>query len=199
MDSKIYSRLADLLNARTSTGAFSASASGGLGWLSALSSNVPQQRTTPLAEAVRRFATRGAFGAEIPPPPRYTLADALKANKQAHDSLLRVLVNMLTRPGSGFELLHVALDGWDHPEQINWKSTGQGHIPDASAWLGHVKHIFEVETADSIGSDHTRRQCALFAAYAEQNYGKFILFVPSGEELRARRQLASWGLRGEVW
>jgi hypothetical protein len=60
-------------------------------------------------------------------------------------------------------------------------------------------YIFEVETADTLAINHTRQQCELFAAYVRQHGGKFALFVPAGEEARARLQLAHWEISAEVW
>ena len=108
-------------------------------------------------------------------------------------------MSLLSKLGSGFDLLTADLQGWSKPERIYWVTSGKGHVPDATAWHGYTKYIFEVETADTIAIDHTRQQCELFAAYVRQHGGKFALFVPAGEETRARLQLAHWSISAEVW
>lgn len=155
----------------------------------------------PPAIAPSRGLIGGALGDfyRVPEPPRRTLADLYKASKQAHDSLLRVLMGILSKPGSGFDLLRADLPGWTQPQGIEWTQTRQGHVPDARAWKAYTEYVFEVETADTISIEHTRRQCELFSAYASQHNGVFVLFVPTGHEARAQRQLAAWRIKGLVW
>jgi hypothetical protein len=191
---------------------------GGLGLLSLGALATP--RSLRLANALRDYGiglsavppgapavapSRGIIGGaladfyRIPEPPRRTLGDLYKTNKQAHDSLLRVLMDILSKPGSGFDLLTADLPGWNQPQGIEWAATGEGHTPDARAWNGYTRYVFEVETADTISIEHTRKQCELFSAYASQHNGVFVLFVPSGHEVRAQRQLAAWRIQGTVW
>jgi len=194
---------------------------GGLGLLSlGALTTPPNDRPLRLANALRDYGSslsavpprapavapsRGIIGGaladlyRIPEPPRRTLADLYKANKQAHDSLLRVLMGILSKPGSGFDLLTADLPGWSQPQGIEWAATGEGHIPDARAWNGYTRYVFEVETADTISIEHTRKQCELFSAYASQHNGVFVLFVPSGHEVHAQHQLAAWRIQGTVW
>ena len=194
---------------------------GGLGLLSlGALATPPNDRSLRLANALRDYGiglsavpprapaaapSRGIIGGaladfnHIPEPPRRPLADLYKLNKQAHDSLLGVLMNILSKPGSGFDLLSADLRGWSQPQGIEWTATRQGHVPDARGWKGYTEYVFEVETADTISIEHTRKQCELFSAYASQHNGVFVLFVPSGDELRARRQLAAWRIQGTVW
>lgn len=194
---------------------------GGLGLLSlgALAAR-PNDRSLRLADALRncgiglgadlprvsatppsRRIIGGALGDfyRIPQPPRQSLAELYKTNKQAHDSLLGVLMNILSKPGSGFDLLSADLRGWTQPEGIEWTATRKGHVPDARAWRGYRQYVFEVETADTISVEHTRKQCELFSAYARQNNGRFVMFVPTGQEVRAKQQLAAWRIAGDVW
>ena len=58
--------------------------------------------------------------------------------------------------------------------------------------------MFEVETADSLGDDHTYEQCRLFAAYVRNKLAEFTLVVPTGSALDARLQLSRWGLTATV-
>ena len=124
---------------------------------------------------------------------------ALAANKRHHDELLRILADVLSRPHNHFDLVCADLEGWVKPKRITGEHASEAHVPDAQAWLGSQEFIFEVETAETIALEHTRRQCALFSAYAYPNRGEFVLVVPNGTQSRAQRQLARWGIRGMVW
>lgn len=94
--------------------------------------------------------------------------------------------------------IRVDLPGHQKPAKIVWTATQRGHEPDASASYLLKKHIFEVETADTIGDEHTHEQCELFAAYARDNSAEFTLVVPTGCWIIATSRLSYWGLRAAV-
>jgi hypothetical protein len=112
--------------------------------------------------------------------------------RSEHDRLVEKLCTRLV--SNLFSDIKVDLPGHVKPERIVWTDTQRGHEPDASAYYGFKQHIFEVETADSIGDDHTREQCELFAAYARGHAAEFTLVVPVGCGAIAVTQLNLWGL-----
>lgn len=128
-------------------------------------------------------------------------AQALAANRRAHDDLLQLLMQVLEGPNHGFEQLRADLHGWVKPERILSPVTGAGYTPDATAWLwlGFTEYIFEVETADTLSLEHTRRQCQLFSRHAREHGAEFVLVVPLGLQARASRQLTAWGIKAQVW
>ena len=145
------------------------------------------------------------FTSLLPPPlPQRFLAfwpgpAALAANKRHHDGLLRILAEVLSRPHNRFEFVCADLPGWVRPKRIVDERTGEASVPDAQARLGGQEFVFEVETAQTLGLAHTRRQCALFSGYAVLRGGEFVLVVPNGEQRRAQRQLERWAIRAMVW
>lgn len=128
-------------------------------------------------------------------------AQMLAANKRAHDDLLQLLMQVLGGANHGFEHLRADLHGWVKPEKILSPLTGEGYTPDASAWLwlGFTEYIFEVETADTLSLEPTRRQCQIFSYHAMKHGAEFVLVVPLGLQARAARQLAAWGIKAQVW
>src|SRR5262249_26856729 len=136
---KPYRSLADLLNNPPSLGALSRSGFG-LGTPPPLGARPTQPRGL-IAGALRQPGI-AAPHVQNSPLARYT--SAVKANKQTHDRLLGVLMSSLSKLGSGFDLLTADLQGWSKPERIYWVTSGKGHVPDATAWHGHTKYIFEV-------------------------------------------------------
>ncbi|OGA17297.1 MAG: hypothetical protein A3H32_15115 [Betaproteobacteria bacterium RIFCSPLOWO2_02_FULL_63_19] len=112
--------------------------------------------------------------------------------KSEHDRLVERLHSRLV--ANLYSDIKVDLPGYEKPTRIVWTATQRGHEPDASAYYGFKQHIFEVETADSIGDEHTREQCELFAAYARGRAAEFTLVVPVGCGAIAVTQLNLWGL-----
>jgi hypothetical protein len=112
--------------------------------------------------------------------------------KSEHDRLVEKLRVRLV--SNFFSDIKVDLQGYAKPDRIVWADTRRGHEPDARAYYMLKQHIFEVETADSIGDDHTYEQCRLFAAYVRNRFAEFALIVPIGSALAAWSQLSRWGL-----
>lgn len=132
----------------------------------------------------------------IPTPPRPRGALEQVFAKSEHDRLVERLRTLLV--SNWYSDIKVDLPGYEKPTRIVWTATQRGHEPDASAYYVLKQHIFEVETADSIGDEHTYEQCKLFAAYARDNSAEFVLVVPSGSSITARFQLSYWQLRAAV-
>jgi hypothetical protein len=137
----------------------------------------------------------GALSA-IPTPPRVRGALERVFAKSEHDRLVDRLRSQLV--ANLYSDIKVDLPGHEKPTRIVWTATQRGHEPDASAYYLMKQHIFEVETADSIGDEHTYEQCRLFAAYAQQHSAEFVLVVPVGCNAAAHYHLSNWGLRAPV-
>ena len=93
-----------------------------------------------------------------------------RKNQNQHNLMVTNVANYLD--SNGYRDIKADLHGFSWPERITWKSTGNGHIPDVSAW-NNLQNIFEVETDDSIFDEHTEDQWKLFAAYAQEHKAKF--------------------------
>ena len=73
----------------------------------------------------------------------------------------------------------------------------EGDVPDATA-MGKQLHVYEVETPDSINDEHTERQWTLFAKYAEEQGGQFIVAVSPMNVNDAKDRLKELSLEGTV-
>ncbi len=138
----------------------------------------------------------GALSSFQAPQPRLRGALEQVLAKSEHDRLLEKLRARLV--SSQFSDIKVDLPGYVKPGRIVWTDTQRGHEPDASAYYSLKQHIFEVETADSIGDEHTYEQCRLFAAYVRDKLAEFAVVVPIGCSFAARSQLIRWGLTASV-
>lgn len=113
-----------------------------------------------------------------------------------HDRLVEKLRSRLM--SNLFSDIKVDLPGHVKPDRIVWNDTQRGHEPDATAYYVLKQHVFEVETADSLGDEHTYEQCRLFAAYVRDKFAEFTLVVPNGCGVAARSQLFRWSLSATV-
>lgn len=138
----------------------------------------------------------GALSSLDTPQPRFRGVLEQFLARSEHDRLVERLRARLV--SALFSDIKVDLPGYVKPERIVWTATQRGHEPDATAYFEGKEYVFEVETADSIGDDHTYEQCRLFAAYVRNRLAEYALVVPTGSALDARLQLSRWGLTATV-
>lgn len=173
-----------------------------LGLINALLANradtpVPPRTLSPLSRGL--FGLDGGLGALSSyhsPQPRVRGALEQIFASSEHDRLVEKLRSRLV--STLFSDIKVDLPGHVKPDRIVWTDTQRGHEPDASAYYALKQHIFEVETADSIGNEHTYEQCKLFAAYVRDRFAEFTLVIPVGYGIAAASRLSYWGLRATV-
>jgi hypothetical protein len=138
----------------------------------------------------------GAFSSYHTPQPRLRGALEKILARSEHDRLVeRLRSHLVTQL---FSDIKVDLPGYVKPDRIVWTDTQRGHEPDATAYYLTKQHVYEVETADSIGDEHTHEQCELFAAYVLDRFAEFTVVVPNGCGFAARSQLLRWGLSAIV-
>ena len=138
----------------------------------------------------------GALSSYHAPQPRLRGMLEQVLARSEHDRLVEKLRTRLV--SNLFSDIKVDLPGYVKPDRIVWIDTQRGHEPDATAYYLAKQYVFEVETADSLGGDHTYEQCRLFAAYVRNRLAEFILVVPIGSALDARSQLSRWSLTATV-
>ncbi len=120
-----------------------------------------------------------------------------RANQQSHDAMVRRVRNHLQ--SHLFTDIKADLPGDEQPLLLYWQATGKGHIPDVTGKYGSVTYIFEIETEDTIKSEHTRDQLILFSANAKQYGKKLVVVVPAGWSGVTKGQLALWRIDADVW
>ncbi len=113
-----------------------------------------------------------------------------------HERMIRDVVNFLRE--RGYRDIRADLPEQERPEEIVWRKTGKGQIPDVTA-VGATPIVVEVETKDSLEDPHLADQWKLFAEHAKQSRGEFFVVVPKGLMDAAWRNLKLLGLDGNVW
>ncbi len=120
----------------------------------------------------------------------------LRNNQSEHDNMVLEIVLHLNK--HGYADIKADVSGYDTPDKITWKSTGEGHVPDITADKDDIKRIFEIETEDTIDDPHTEDQWQLFAAHAKKISGLFIVVVPEGYKSEVIEQFVILDIEGEV-
>jgi len=91
------------------------------------------------------------------------------------------------------------IEGYMQPEPITGDPAGIRHIPDVTSTNGR-DFIFEVETTDSIDEPHTAAKWHLFADDSQKHEKRFIVVVPQGADMQARRRAQELGIAvNDIW
>lgn len=120
-----------------------------------------------------------------------------------HDSMIIQLVQHLRAKGfSNIKADHI--HGADRPEKILQPGAffnGAGHVPDVTATdMFGQRHVFEVETSDSISTQHAASQIRTFATSGSLlSPVKCVVVVPSSSQHEARRVVAALRVKADVW
>ncbi|MBI5444170.1 MAG: hypothetical protein HY900_23535 [Deltaproteobacteria bacterium] len=113
-----------------------------------------------------------------------------------HDRMIGEVVSFLREKGYGE--IRADLPDFEHPEEIVWRATGRGEVPDVTARSTSFI-VVEVETEDTIEDAHTTEQWRLFSEHAREVRGEFFVVVPKGFMAHAWRRLKLLGLEANVW
>jgi len=123
----------------------------------------------------------------------HDLLGGFSVDQATHDDLVRRTAFALRK--AGYTDVCADVSEYVTPQRVYWQRTGDGHVPDVTAG----SFIIEVETADSMGSEHTRSQCALFSQFARERRLTFAVVVPAGCKSQMDWQLVLWSITATVW
>lgn len=122
---------------------------------------------------------------------------AKRKNQSGHDEMVLITANHLI--SNLYTDVKADIDDYDKPTKIIWSKTQDGHVPDVTANYNGHKHIWEIETEDSISIDHTKSQWKLFSTYAAQHNAVFHIVVPEGFSAEAEEQAEEWGITAKFY
>lgn len=113
-----------------------------------------------------------------------------------HDWMVAELAKALTNRGHQ----NIRADHINHP---NGRPQQLGdHIPDVTAYHNQTGSLIigEVETSDSIDTDHTYSQLHTFRQAANQLGGYLHVGLPFRSDLDAAKRIVdSWGIKVDQW
>ena len=104
-----------------------------------------------------------------------------------HDEMVSAGDSDLT--GKGYTV-YADIKGYTDPPNVG------GYIPDIYAYNIEHKIVGEVETSDSIGSNHTKEQ---YTAFSRVNGAEFHVLVPKSCLEEAKAYARQWGISVDMW
>ncbi len=107
-------------------------------------------------------------------------------NSTPHDKAVESVVKFYR--DRNYQKIKAHLPGYDTPDEID------GYIPDITADHSDGNIVAEIETSDSLGTEHSRKQCEAFA----KSPRGFCLWVPKSEEQQARNIVRQWGIENDT-
>jgi hypothetical protein len=126
-----------------------------------------------------------------------TIPERIPAIQQIHDREVCRLANK-------YSSLPIWSSCPDVPNRVNLPSfpyDGKNYEPDVflkqvppQGENTPVDWIFEIETSESVTTDHTRNQLTAFEEYAKHNASRIIVLVPPQNIEEMRTNLRQWGL-----
>jgi len=109
-------------------------------------------------------------------------------DKDLHDSMVKAMIKALKH--KEIEVLKADVEGYERPDEID------GYIPDV---VGKKESgtivVVEVETCESVNSDHTKEQ---FKAFSNAD-GEFWVDVPESCLEKLKKNVKAWKVIVNKW
>lgn len=117
---------------------------------------------------------------------------------------------MKTREEVHTEMLFSAIRYFESNRHINIKADHvgdpyvkpniiSGQIPDITSWKDSIFHVTEVETQESIGTQHTLDQWSAFSQNTDGMSKKFVVVVPQSCLSEAEKFANQYHIRVDIW
>ncbi len=85
------------------------------------------------------------------------------------------------------------------PQKVVRESTGEGYVPEVTAFKNGQFRLFSVETRDSLKAEDTVKRWKLFESYAKQNNALFYVVFPVEIVSQVKNLLAEMSIEARLW
>ena len=85
------------------------------------------------------------------------------------------------------------------PKKVVREATGEGYIPEVTAFKNGEFRLFAVETKDALKDNEVGKRWELFASYAKQNNAQFYVVFPVGMVAQVKDMLARMNIDARLW
>lgn len=113
-----------------------------------------------------------------------------------HDSLIQIILDHLVL--NNFKSIKANIYGYNLPGKISWNDSEKSYIPDICCIHEGKKHIFRIETEQSITEEENAKIWSLFAEHANEYDKEFHLIVPNSLQKYVRELLVDLGIKAKV-
>ncbi len=121
----------------------------------------------------------------------------LSRKQDEHDEMVKYTVSALSK--AEYYSIKADLPSYKNkPDEIFLKNSDKGYLPDITAFKDGVKHIFEIETEDTITIEEIKNKWTIFSMFAEKRFALFIAVVPNGFKKKASEYINELGISAIV-
>ena len=117
--------------------------------------------------------------------------------KSPLDRMIKYVVDILSEKKN--EKIRATIPGFDSPQRVIRKSTGETYIPEVTAVKNNQFRIFAVETKETLEQGEPAGRWKLFAEFAKQNDALFYIVFPSGQVAIIKNKLEEFDIQANLW
>jgi len=119
------------------------------------------------------------------------------ALKSPHDRMTKYVVDILSEKNN--EKIRATIPGFDSPQRVIRKSTGETYIPEVTTVKNNQFRIFSVETKETLEQSEPEARWKLFAEFAKQNNALFYIVFPTGQVAIVKNKLEEFNIEANLW
>ena len=117
--------------------------------------------------------------------------------KSPLDRMIKYVVDILSEKKN--EKIRATIPGFDSPQRVIRKSTGEAYIPEVTAVKNNQFRIFAVETKETLEQREPEARWKLFAEFAKQNDALFYIVFPTGLVAIVKNKLEEFDIQANLW
>ncbi|MBC8247657.1 MAG: hypothetical protein H8E81_08725 [Deltaproteobacteria bacterium] len=117
--------------------------------------------------------------------------------KSPLDRMIKYVVDILAEKNN--EKIHATIPGFDSPQRVIRKSTGETYIPEVTSVKIKQFRIFAVETKETLEQGEPAERWKLFSEFAKQNHALFYIVFPTGQVAIVKNKLEDFNIEANLW
>ena len=119
------------------------------------------------------------------------------ALKSPLDRMIKYVADILIEKKN--EKIRATIPGFDSPQRVIRKSTGETYIPEVTTVKNNKFRIFAVETKETLEQGEPEGRWKLFAKFAKQNEALFYIVFPTGQVAIVKNKLEEFKIEANLW
>jgi hypothetical protein len=97
------------------------------------------------------------------------------------------------------EGIRALIPDYTMPKKVVREATGEGYIPEVTAFKNGEFRLFAVETKNTLREQEAEKRWELFASYSQQNKAQFYVVFPVGVAAQVKDMLARTNIEARLW
>ena len=117
--------------------------------------------------------------------------------KSPHDRIINYVTEVLSEKNN--KKIRATTPGFDSPQRVIRKSTGESYIPEVTSVKNEQFRIFAIETKETLSQNQPEDRWKLFAEFARQNDALLYIVFPSGMVAIVKQKLEAINIEASLW